>query len=65
MTNPTSASKLKNGFSDMDATSDDTTFRRTQTPVRDAPHPLTYDVWCEVFGVQLLSELEMFSLQKL
>ena len=39
-----------------------------QTPAWDTPHSLTYDVhemWHEVFGVQLHSELEMFSLQKL
>ena len=27
--------------------------------------PMTRETWCEVFVVKLLSELEMFSLQKL
>ena len=32
------------------------------------PHthlPMTCETWCEVYGVQLQSELEIFSLQKL
>ena len=38
-----------------------------QTMMQDAhTHlPMTCETWCAVFGVQLLSKLELFSLQKL